>query len=105
MLTVVAALAAPAAAHANAFDKIFHDYQRTGKIDPCKYSRGDLQQAQSQVPNDVEAYAPDFPNALQAALEARAGGGCHTGSSVTPAPVVPPTAVTTTPAPPAVPGA
>jgi hypothetical protein len=101
----VASLAAPAAAQANAFDKIFHDYQKTGKIDPCKYSQGDLQQAQSQVPNDVEAYAPDFPNALQAALEARAGGGCNAAKQ-SPAPAVTPTTpAPTAPAPPAVPGA
>ena len=97
-------LAAPAAANANAFDKIFHDYQQTGKIDPCKYSQGDLQSAQSQVPNDVEAYAPDFPNALQAALEARAGGGCHSGGKAAPAPVAPAAPTPTTAAPQPTPG-
>jgi hypothetical protein len=95
-------LAAPAAARANAFDQIFKDYQHTGKVDPCKYSQAQLQQAQGQVPNDVQAYAPDFPNALQSALERRAGGACRSGhpapAQTTPAAVAP---VTTTPAAPA----
>ena len=107
-----AALAAPAVAQANAFDQIFKDYQRTGKVEPCKYSQAQLQQAQSQVPNDVQAYAPDFPNALQAALEQRAGGACRSGgqapvqttTAATPPPATTPAAptpsgVTTTPAP------
>jgi hypothetical protein len=64
------------AAHADAFGRIYNDYQSSGKIDACKYTEAQLKQAKSQVPNDIEAYAPDFPNALQAALELRAGGAC-----------------------------
>src|SRR3954453_22875665 len=69
-------LALAPAAHADAFDRIFHEYQKTGKIDPCHFSRQDLEKAQGQVPNDIEAYAPDFPEALQAAAEQRASGAC-----------------------------
>jgi hypothetical protein len=70
------ALAAAPAAHADAFDRIFGDYQRDGRIDPCRYSEDELRDAKGQVPNDIEAYAPDFPDALAAAAEQRAGGGC-----------------------------
>jgi hypothetical protein len=68
-------LLAPAA-HADAFDRVFSEYQSTGRVDPCAHSEGDLEQARDDVPNDIEAYAPDFPNALDAAIEARAGGAC-----------------------------
>lgn len=69
-------LAVPAVAHADAFDDVFADYQRDGQISPCKHSEAELRQAKSAVPNDIEQYAPDFPDALDQALEARARGGC-----------------------------
>lgn len=64
------------AAHADAFDRVFREYQSSGRIDACNHSEADLEQARDDVPNDIEAYAPDFPNALDAAIEARAGGAC-----------------------------
>jgi hypothetical protein len=69
------ALAAPAA-HADSFDKVFHDYSKDGRIDPCKHSTAELQRARRGVPPDIEQYAPDFPNALDQAIEARARGKC-----------------------------
>lgn len=78
------ALAAAPSAHADAFDRIFHEYQQTGQITPCKYSQSELEQAQDEVPNDVEAYAPDFPAALETALEQRAAGGCDKPASPSP---------------------
>src|SRR3954452_8174229 len=83
-------LALAPAAHADAFDRIFHEYQKTGKIDPCHFSRQDLEKAQGQVPNDIEAYAPDFPEALQAAAEQRAGGACAQKQAAVPAPAATP---------------
>jgi hypothetical protein len=77
-------LAAAPAAHASAFDRVFTAYQKTGTIDPCAFNDATLTKAKNQVPNDIEAYAPDFPNALQAAIEARAGGACKTGAGGTP---------------------
>src|SRR3954451_14931451 len=76
MLALAFGLMAAPAAHADAFDRIFHEYQKTGKINPCHFSQHDLDKAQGEVPNDIEAYAPDFPDALQAAAEQRASGGC-----------------------------
>jgi hypothetical protein len=69
-------LAAPAAAQADAFDDVFADYQKDARIDACKHSERDLKAAKGQVPNDIEQYAPDFPAALDEALEDRARSGC-----------------------------
>jgi hypothetical protein len=86
--------AAPAAHAGGAFNAIFKAYQQTGKIDPCRFTAAQLEQAKGQVPNDIQAYAPDFPNALQTALEQRAGGACK------PSPAGAAVAGTATPAPP-----
>lgn len=116
LLAAALPLAAAPAARAAAFDRIFREYQQTGQITACRYSQTELKQAQGQVPNDVEAYAPDFPAALESALEQRAAGGCDAGGSqtnratttapaasaaTTPAPAAGAPATTDTPAPPA----
>src|SRR3954452_13837181 len=92
-------LAAPPAP-ANTFDTIFKSYQRTGKVDACRFSASDLKKALHQVPNDIEQYAPDFPAALQAAAEKRASGGCDKAAaptSATTGAAAPPTATTGVP--------
>ena len=71
----VLALAAPAAL-ADDFDQVYKDYAQHGRIDPCKHSAAQLQHARKAVPPDIEQYAPDFPDALDAAIEARARGRC-----------------------------
>src|SRR5438094_499055 len=87
---------APAAWAGGGFDSVFADYTKDGHIDPCKHSAADLRRARADIPPDIEQYAPDFPEALDAALEARwarrAGGrarrgpssptGCASGSAV-----------------------
>jgi len=83
LAAVCLSLAAVPAAHADAFDRIFDEYQNTGTIDGCKHSESDLEQAGSSIPNDIDAYAPDFRNALQTALELRTGGGCESGDDET----------------------
>ncbi|HVS27947.1 MAG TPA: hypothetical protein VHE14_00225 [Solirubrobacteraceae bacterium] len=105
-LAVCAALAVPSAAAANAFSKVLKDYQVAGKIDPCKHSDKELREAQREVPNDIQQYAPDLPAALAAALAARARGDCDkhpkaAGGVATPATPAPPS----TAAPPGTPGA
>jgi hypothetical protein len=96
------------AAHADSFSTLFADYQKDGKIDVCAYSESQLTKAKGQVPNDIEAYAPDFPKALDAALERRAGGGCAKGAQPAPAATTTaaaaPAATTPAPTPPAAPG-
>lgn len=74
--TVVLGLAAAPAAHANAFETVYRDYKKDGSIDACAHSPGELQEAKAQVPNDIEQYAPDFPDALDAAAQQRASGSC-----------------------------
>src|SRR4051794_34548387 len=93
-------LAAPPAP-ANTFDTIFKTYQRTGKVDACRFSASDLKKALHQVPNDIEQYAPDFPAALQAAAEKRASGGCDKAAApaATTGGAAPPTATTGVPPP------
>jgi hypothetical protein len=112
LLTVLAVLAVAPVAHANAFKDIFGAYRKSGKIDACKYSATQLTQAKNQIPNDIEQYAPDFPNALDNAIEQRASGACKTGAAAAASPAgtgtgtgptattgVPPGATPTTPAP------
>jgi hypothetical protein len=70
------ALLAPVAASADPFDDVFADYQKDGKIDPCAHTPAELQQAKRDIPNDIEQYAPDFPAALDAAMEERARATC-----------------------------
>lgn len=102
LAAVALALVAAPAAYGDAFEDIFRDYQRDGQIDACRYSEQDLKDAKGQVPNDIEAYAPDFPAALEAAAERRAGGGCRKPPAVA-AQTTPATAApgATTPTPPA----
>jgi hypothetical protein len=77
-------IAAPASA-ASAFKTLFSAYRNTGTIATCKYSAAELQSAASEVPPDITQYAPDFPAALQAALQARARGVCGgAGNGATP---------------------
>src|SRR3954469_14451565 len=68
--------AAPAAHAASAFEQVLSDYQKDGKIDPCAHTENELRDAAGQIPNDIEQYAPDFPTALQDAIDARTQGKC-----------------------------
>jgi cobalamin biosynthesis Mg chelatase CobN len=103
-LTATLALVSAPAAYAGAFEDIFADYAKTGKVDACRYSAGKIKQAQGQVPNDIEQYAPDFPAALDAAADKRANGGCDKaastkkGAAQTTTQPAAPSASTTTPA-------
>lgn len=75
-MALLALPAAPAAAQNGAAMKVFQDYARDGQIDPCKHSSEELRSAESSIPPDIEQYAPDYPAAVRAALEARARGDC-----------------------------
>lgn len=65
----------------SAFDQVLKDYQSDGQIDQCAHSEQSLRDAQHQIPNDIEQYAPDFPDALSTALRERAAGTCDKTSS------------------------
>jgi len=75
VLAAIAALALPAAASANDFQRVYNDYKRSGAIKPCKYSDKQLANAEKQTPPDVEQYAPSFLDALSAAREQGADCG------------------------------
>jgi hypothetical protein len=88
LLVALLVLAATApAAFADDFDQVFKDYSSDGRIDPCKHSAAQLQRARKDVPPDIEQYAPDFPDALDQAIEARAPG--RGGGEKNPAPAGP----------------
>src|SRR3954454_2498248 len=92
------ALAVPSASAAG-FDTIFKDFKQDGKIEPCRYSASELATAKKDVPRDIEQYAPEFPDALQASVAARAKGSCtKTPAAATAA--APAATTPTTPAPP-----
>jgi hypothetical protein len=74
------ALAAPASA--NQFQTLFNDFKGDGSINPCRYSAGELQKGASQVPPDIEQYAPSFADQLAAARQ-RSGGCGGSGSAPT----------------------
>jgi hypothetical protein len=110
IVVLLAVLAVAPAVQANAFKDIFGAYKKTGKVDPCTYSAQQLADAKRQVPNDIEQYAPDFPAALDEAIQRRAGGACDKSAAAPAATTTPaatssgPTATTgvppgTTPAP------
>ena len=100
MLAALAgALAAPAVAHADAFSDVFADYQKDGRIDPCAHSPSDLRAAKGKIPNDIEQYAPDFPQALDEAAEDRARSACPTTGAAAPTSTTQATATQAAPAP------
>jgi hypothetical protein len=77
LLALAAMALAPSAALAQKeFLQIYADFQKTGKIDGCRYPQATLKQAKSDIPKDFEQYSPDFENALDAALQQRATGAC-----------------------------
>src|SRR3954468_21155107 len=95
LILAAALLVAVPSAQAAGFDAIFKDFKADGQIDPCKYSAAELKKAKKDVPPDIEQYAPDFPDALRAAIEARAKNDCakrKAAAAALPAPA------TTTPA-------
>jgi hypothetical protein len=96
LAVLVLAVAAPAAQAASGFDEVFRDYAKDGRIDACKHSAAQLQRARKDVPPDIEQYAPDFPDALDRAIEARARGKCAKGDKQAAAPTGPTGAPTTT---------
>jgi hypothetical protein len=65
------------------FEQTYNAYRHSGRVPPCQFSVDTLQKAKSEVPPDIEQYAPDFPAALDAALQARALGACNKHATAT----------------------
>ena len=95
---LTAVLAAPAPAQMAVAKKVLADFATDGVIDPCKHTSEELKLVLKNIPPDFEQYAPDYPAAVQAALEARARGECAGKKPQPAAPVA-----TATPAPTATP--
>jgi cobalamin biosynthesis Mg chelatase CobN len=73
-LTCAAVLTMPAAAHANTFDDLLKEYQRTGAINGCEHTAAELAQAKDQTPKSIAQTAPGFPAQLAAAAAKRDKG-------------------------------
>ncbi|HEX4109381.1 MAG TPA: hypothetical protein VHX88_14690, partial [Solirubrobacteraceae bacterium] len=85
LVAVALTLALAPATSADAFSQVYNYYRTHGNVAPCTFSAKTLQQALSAVPPDIQQYAPDFPAAIEAALQDRAQGACATkGSAVAP---------------------
>jgi len=97
LLAAVLVLAPAGAALADSFDSVFKDYTADGRINPCKHSAAELQRARANIPPDIQQYAPDFPEALDAAIEARARGQCAPKKPAPAAPAAAPTPAVTPP--------
>lgn len=85
LLAVLAALAilalGPAAAMAadelpDDVQSVVDDFRADGKITPCKHTVAALENTSHLAPSDVAQYSPDFPAAVEAALEARKHDDC-----------------------------
>lgn len=98
--------------------RVIADFRNDGRIEPCRHKAKDYRETLELVEADTEAYAPDFPIAIQAAREERVEADCQrkeaeedaederepqdesAGSPPAPAPTPePPAAVTPAPAP------
>jgi len=73
MLVAFASLAFPAGAMADDFQQIFGDYKDNGQINGC-YRPDQIHNAGSDIPPDIEQYAPGFGDAL-ASAQTRCGSG------------------------------
>jgi hypothetical protein len=66
ILIALASLAFPAGAMADDFQQIFGDYKDDGQINGC-YRPDQIHNAGSDIPPDIEQYAPGFGDALASA--------------------------------------
>jgi hypothetical protein len=81
-VAVIAAFAVLApGASANQFQRLYNDFKGDGVINGCGYSPGQLQRGASEIPPDVEQYAPSFADQLAAARQRQAAGRCGGGAA------------------------
>jgi hypothetical protein len=59
-----AALIAPAAP-ALGQNQIYNDFKKDGQVNPCSYSKGQLQQGLKGIPPDIQQYAPGLADQLR----------------------------------------
>jgi len=74
---LLAALVIPAsAAGASAYTNVLRTYEQTGAVPACRFSTAQLESALKGIDTYGAQYFADFSNAIEAALAARAAGGC-----------------------------
>jgi hypothetical protein len=75
---LVSLLVPVARASAGAFTAVEQAYATSPSqtIPPCKFSPGELAQAESSVPNDAQQYDQNLIAAIEQARQARANGAC-----------------------------
>ncbi len=56
--------------------KIFKEFAQHERLNACKYPIEDLRLALTQLPPDIDEFAPDFRPAIKAAISARKNGAC-----------------------------
>jgi len=79
----------PASAHATPSEDyltVYRAYQASGVVNGCKFSAKTLASAKKGITPDVDTYAPDFPEVLDAALRQRASGDCEKAAATPGAP-------------------
>jgi hypothetical protein len=90
LLAVLAALAilalGPAAAPAadelpKDVQSVVDDFRADGEITPCKHTVQALERTSQLAPSDIAQYSPDFPAAVDAALEERRHEDCGAAKS------------------------
>jgi outer membrane biosynthesis protein TonB len=57
--------------------RVIADFRNDGRIEPCRHMPKDYRDTLEEVQAGPEAYAPDFPIAVQAAREARVEASCE----------------------------
>ena len=89
LFAVLAALAilalGPAAALAadelpDDVQSVVDDFRADGEITPCKHTVQALERTSQLAPSDIAQYSPDFPAAVEAALEQRKRDDCAAGN-------------------------
>jgi hypothetical protein len=89
LFAVLAALAilalGPAAALAadelpDDVQSVVDDFRADGEITPCKHTVQALERTSQLAPSDIAQYSPDFPAAVEAALEQRKRENCGAGN-------------------------
>jgi hypothetical protein len=78
-LLLVAVSAALAATLPPEVQSVVDDFETDGVITPCKHTVAALEKTSKLEPSEVAQLSPDFPPAVDAALEARKKDDCKTG--------------------------
>jgi hypothetical protein len=73
-VAIAALLAGPVGAAAQ-FERLYSEYRQSGgRIDACAHSTEELTGALGEIPADIQAYDPEFADALNRALDRRIAG-------------------------------